>query len=344
MGVDLSEVLHRRKILLDDLSGKALAVDAYNTLYQFLAIIRQPDGTPLKDRQGRVTSHLSGILYRTANLCEKGIRIVYAFDGQPPELKEMEIKRRRKVREEAAMKYEAALKAGSTEDARKYAQATATVKELMIEDSKRLLEGLGIPWVQAPSEGEAQAAYMAIKGDVWAAASQDHDSLLFGAPRMVKNLTISGRRKLPNRQAYVEIQPEIIELAETLADLGLTREQLVDVSILVGTDYNPDGVKGVGPKTALKLVREFGDITAIPTRTPDLDLPENVDRIKEFFLRPDVKSDYRLNWTRPNVEEVVDFLCKERDFSEDRVRKALGRMEAGLAKPATKPTLDRYFG
>ena len=344
MGVDLSEVLHRRKILLDDLSGKALAVDAYNTLYQFLAIIRQPDGTPLKDRQGRVTSHLSGILYRTANLCEKGIRIVYAFDGQPPELKEMEIKRRRKVREEAAMKYEAALKAGSTEDARKYAQATATVKELMIEDSKRLLEGLGIPWVQAPSEGEAQAAYMAIKGDVWAAASQDHDSLLFGAPRMVKNLTISGRRKLPNRQAYVEIQPEIIELAETLADLGLTREQLVDVSILVGTDYNPDGVKGVGPKTALKLVREFGDITAIPTRTPDLDLPENVDGIKEFFLRPDVKSDYRLNWTRPNVEEVVDFLCKERDFSEDRVRKALGRMEAGLAKPATKPTLDRYFG
>jgi len=344
MGVDLSEVLHRRKILLDDLSGKALAVDAYNTLYQFLAIIRQPDGTPLKDRQGRVTSHLSGILYRTANLCEKGIRIVYAFDGQPPELKEMEIKRRRKVREEAAMKYEAALKAGSTEDARKYAQATATVKELMIEDSKRLLEGLGIPWVQAPSEGEAQAAYMAIKGDVWAAASQDHDSLLFGAPRMVKNLTISGRRKLPNRQAYVEIEPEIIELAETLADLGLTREQLVDVSILVGTDYNPDGVKGVGPKTALKLVREFGDITAIPTRTPDLDLPENVDGIKEFFLRPDVKSDYRLNWTRPNVEEVVDFLCKERDFSEDRVRKALGRMEAGLAKPATKPTLDRYFG
>jgi len=344
MGVDLGEVLRRRKILLDDLSGKILAVDAYNTLYQFLAIIRQPDGTPLMDRQRRVTSHLSGILYRTANLAEKGIKIVYVFDGQPPEMKEMEIKRRRKVREEATVKYEAALKAGSTEDARKYAQATATVRELMIEDSKRLLKGLGIPWVQAPSEGEAQAAYMALKGDVWAAASQDHDSLLFGASRMVKNLTISGRRKLPNRQAYIEIEPEIFELVETLAELGLTREQLVDVGILVGTDYNPDGVKGIGPKTALKLVREFGDIATIATQNPNLDLPENVNRIRELFLRPGVRSDYSLNWEKPNIEEVVDFLCKERDFSEDRVRKALDRMEAGMARPATKPTLDRYFG
>jgi flap endonuclease-1 len=344
LGVDLGEVLHRRKVLLDDLSGKSLAVDAYNTLYQFLAIIRQPDGTPLMDRQRRVTSHLSGILYRTANLSEKGIRVVYVFDGQPPEMKEMEIKRRRRVREEAAVKYEAAIKAGSTEDARKYAQATATVRELMIDDSKRLLKSLGIPWVQAPSEGEAQAAHMAAKGDVWAAASQDHDSLLFGAPRMVKNLTISGRRKLPNRQAYIEIEPEVFELAETLAELGLTREQLVDVGILVGTDYNPDGVKGIGPKTALKLVREFGDITTIAARTPNLDLPENISKIKGLFLEPAVRSDYSLNWAKPNIEEVVDFLCKERDFSEDRVRKALDRMEAGIGRPATKPTLERYFG
>jgi flap endonuclease-1 len=344
LGVDLGEVLRKRKIILDDLSGRTLAVDAYNTLYQFLAIIRQPDGTPLMDRQGRVTSHLSGILYRTANLTEKGIRIVYVFDGQPPELKEMEIKRRRKVREEAAVKYEVALKTGSIEDARKYAQAAATLRELMIEDSKRLLKALGVPWVQAPSEGEAQAAHMAARGDVWAAASQDHDSLLFGAPRMVKNLTISGRRKLPRRQAYVEVEPEVFDLSETLADLGLTREQLVDVGILVGTDYNPDGVKGIGPKTALKLVKEFGDLAAVAARSADLDLPENVDKIKEFFLRPDVRSDYTLRWETPNVKDAVTFLCKERDFSEDRVKKALDRMEAGLVSPATKPTLERYFG
>ena len=344
MGVDLGEVLLKRKILLDDLSGKSLAVDAYNTLYQFLAIIRQPDGTPLMDRQGRVTSHLSGILYRTANLAEKGIRVAYVFDGQPPELKEMEIKRRRKVREEAAVKYEGALKAGKIEDARKYAQATATLKELMVEDSKRLLKALGIPWVDAPSEGEAQAAHMAARGDVWAAASQDHDSLLFGAPRMVRNLTMSGKRKLPRRQAYIEVEPEVVDLNEALADFGLTREQLVEVGILIGTDYNPDGVKGIGPKTALRLIKEFGSLKAIVARNPDLDLPENVDRIREFFLNPDVRPDYRLSWTNTNVEEVVDFVCKERDFSEDRVRKAVDRMEAGLAKPITKPTLERYFG
>lgn len=344
MGVDLSEVLLKRKVTLDDLSGRNLAVDAYNTLYQFLAIIRQPDGTPLMDRQGRVTSHLSGILYRTANLAEKGIRVAYVFDGQPPEMKEMEIRRRRKVREEAAVKYESALRAGKIEDARKYAQATATLKELMVADSRRLLEALGIPWVQAPSEGEAQAAYMAAEGEVWAAASQDHDSLLFGAPRLVKNLTISGKRKLPRRQAYVEVEPEVVDLREVLAGLGLTREQLVEVGILIGTDYNPDGVKGIGPKTALKLLKEFGSLKTISAQTPDLDLPENVDRIRDFFLKPDVRSDYTLTWKKPNNEDVVDFLCRERDFSEDRVRKALERMEAGLAKPAIKPTLESYFG
>lgn len=344
MGVDLTDLLLKRKISLDDLSGKSLAVDAYNTLYQFLAIIRQPDGTPLMDRQRRITSHLSGILYRTANLGEKGIRLVYVLDGKPPELKEMEIKRRKKIREEATVKYESALEAGRIEDARKYAQATATLKELMIEDSRRLLKALGIPWVQAPSEGEAQAAHMAAKGDVWAAASQDHDSLLFGAPRMVKNLTISGKRKLPRRQAYVEVEPEVVDLKEVLAELALTREQLVEVGILIGTDYNPDGVKGIGPKTALKLIKEFGSLKAIMARTPELELPANADRIREFFLKPDVRSDYALSWSKPNVEEVVGFLCKERDFSEDRVRKAVDRMEAGLAKPATKPTLERYFG
>jgi flap endonuclease-1 len=119
---------------------------------------------------------------------------------------------------------------------------------------------------------------------------------------------------------------------------------LVDVGILIGTDYNPDGIKGIGPKTALKLVREFGDITTIAARTSDVDLPENVNRIREFFLKPDVTSEYTLNWSKPNVDEVVDFLCKERDFSEDRVRKAVERMEAGIRKPATRPTLDRYFG
>lgn len=344
MGVDLSELVLKRKISLDDLSGRSLAVDAYNTLYQFLAIIRQPDGTPLMDRERRITSHLSGVLYRTANLGEKGIRVVYVFDGRPPELKEMEIMRRRRAREEAAVKYEDALRAGRIDEARKYAQATATLKELMVEDTKRLLNALGVPWVQAPSEGEAQAAHMAARGDVWAAASQDHDSLLFGAPRMLKNLTISGRRRLPGRQAYVEVEPELLSLEEVLANLRITREQLIKVGILVGTDYNPDGIKGIGPKTALRLVREHGDLTSITANNMGIVLPENVKRIEELFMKPVVTSNYVLNWKEPDSKAVIEFLCRERDFSEDRVRKALEKMKMGLEKPARNPTLDRYLG
>src|SRR5208283_6147018 len=183
LGVDLADIIPEQVITLDSLSNRTLAVDAYNALYQFLAIIRQPDGTPLMDKHGRVTSHLSGLLYRTANLCEKGIRLSFVFDGEPPELKQFEIQRRRQVRKEAITRYQEAVKEGKLEEARTYAQATSQLKDRMIEDAKRLLDALGISWIQAPGEGEAQASYMAANGDVWAVASQDHDSLLFGAPR-----------------------------------------------------------------------------------------------------------------------------------------------------------------
>jgi len=343
MGVDLGELLPKRKVLLDDLAGRKLAVDAYNTLYQFLAIIRQPNGTLLMDGSGRVTSHLSGILYRTANLGEKGIRVAYVFDGRPPELKEMEIKRRRAVKEEAVAKYEAALTAGKPEEARKYAQATSTLRETMLDDAKRLLKELGVPCVQAPSEGEAQAAYMAARGDVWAAASQDHDSLLFGAPRVVRNLNITGKRKLPMQRGYVEIAPEIVELNETLRHLSITREQLVDAGILIGTDYNPDGVKGVGPKTALKLIKEYKNLETIAIKKPNLGLPKNADKVRENFLTPNTTQNFTLAWEQPHIEEAVSFLCGERSFSEDRVRKALERMTAGLTRASSSTTLESYF-
>jgi len=201
LGVDLGDLIPRQKTGLDELSGKTFAVDAYNALYQFLAIIRGPTGAPLMDRQGRVTSHLSGLLYRTTNLAERGIRLVYVFDGIPPTLKETEIKRRRAVKEEAIIKYEAAVTRGEVAEAKRFAQATASLKDIMIDDAHRLLDYLGVPYVQAPSEGEAQAAYMTSRGDVWAAVSQDYDSLLFGAIRLVRNLAITGKRKLPMREA-----------------------------------------------------------------------------------------------------------------------------------------------
>jgi flap endonuclease-1 len=340
LGVDLADVISEQVIALENLSGKTLAVDAYNALYQFLAIIRQPDGTPLKDRQGRVTSHLSGLLYRTANLAEKGIRLVFVFDGKPPEMKASEIRRRRQVKVEAKAHYEVALKEGRLEEARTYAQATSSLRDVMVEDAKTLLDALGVAWVQAPSEGEAQAAFIAARGEVWAVASQDHDSLLFGTPRMVKNLAITGRRKLPRRDAYVEVEPMLIELPKLLADLSLTREQLIDVGILIGTDFNPDGVKGIGPKTAVKLIREHGSLEALQASDPTTGSLSDVDNIREIFLKPNVTSNYALKWSTPDVEKVVKFLCGEHAFSEPRVRKAVSRM----TKPATaKSTLESYF-
>jgi len=343
LGVQLGDIVSRRKLGLPDLSGKAVAIDCYNTLYQFLAIIRGVDGTPLMDRERRVTSHLSGLLYRSSNLMENGARLVYVFDGEPPTLKEAEIKRRMGVKEEALRRYEEALRTGKMEEARVYAQATSVVKDYMVDDAKRLLSLMGIPWVQAPSEGEAQAAHMAIRGDVWAAASQDYDSLLFGAPRLVRNVTITGRRKLPRKSVYVEVEPEFVELNQVLAELELTREQLVDLGILIGTDYNPQGMKGVGPKTALKLLRSHGSLESVPEFKAG-SLPVDLSRIRSIFLKPEVTSSYTIAWRPPDVEGVVAFLCGERDFSEERVRKAMDKIAAGSKEMRSKTTLEKWFG
>ena len=340
MGVDLADVVTQQPITLDSLESKTLAVDAYNALYQFLAIIRQPDGTLLKDRQGRVTSHLSGLLYRTASLCEKGIKLSFIFDGTPPELKNLEIQRRRHVKEIARIEYHRALKEGKLERAKTFAQATSTLKDSMVDDAKRLLSAMGVSWIQALSEGEAQASYMAFKGDVWAVASQDHDSLLFGAPRMVKNLAITGRRKLPRRAAYVEVEPELIELSRALQELSITREQLIDVGILIGTDFN-EGVRGIGPKTAVKLIRENGRLEKILEHDPAIKIDANYNSVRNLFTHPAVISNYSLEWSKPDEEEIVSFLCGERDFSEDRVRKAILRMSNAPRKSTT--TLDSYF-
>ncbi|MBS7645877.1 flap endonuclease-1 [Candidatus Bathyarchaeota archaeon] len=344
MGVDLGDLIPRVKVSLDSLSGRSVAVDAYNMLYQFLSIIRGPSGEPLMDQRGRVTSHLSGLFYRSLNMAEKGLRLVYVFDGTPPALKEAELKARARVKDEALAKYREALDRGDMEAARRYAQMTARLRDEMVEDSKRLLSLLGIPWVQAPSEGEAQAAYMTVKGDVWAAASQDYDALLFGAPRLLRNLAVTGRRRLPKRDAFVEVEPELIELDRVLAYLGLSREQLVDLGILIGTDYNPGGVRGVGPRTALKLLKDHGCLEAIAEAKPGLGLPENYKEIRDMFLNPRISEDYRVEWGSPDVEGVVSFLCRERDFSEARVRGALEKTITGLKAHEAKRTLESYFG
>ncbi len=344
MGVNLRDLVPKTLVSLESLGGKCVAIDAYNALHQFLAIIRQPDGTPLKDRTGRITSHLSGLLYRTSNLVEMGIKVVYVFDGVPPALKEVEIKRRSRVKEEAVVKYEKALQEGKMEEARTYAQMTSRLKDYMRDDAKRLLDLLGIPWIQAPSEGEAEAAHMVKRHSADFCASQDYDSLLFGAPQLIRNVTISGRRKLPRKNVYIEVVPEVVELGKVLGELGITHEQLVDIGILVGTDLNPEGVKGIGPKTALQLIKQHGSLEKAFTTLKDAAFPFEPAKIREIFLRPDVSDNYHLAWKDPDVKGVIEFMCGERDFDRDRVTNALEKMSAGIKKQKSATTLEKWFG
>lgn len=342
MGVDIKALVDRAPTTLDAFASRAVAVDAYNALYQFLSTIRGPDGSPLSDDQGRVTSHLSGLLHRNVNYLSLGIRPVYVFDGTPPSMKAAEIARRRAVKKDAAVRYERAVEAGDMEAAKKYAQQTTTMTDGMVDDAKRLLGLLGIPCVDAPSEGEATAAHLTKTGEAYASASQDFDSVLFGAVRLVRNFATSGRRKLPNRNAYVDVEPEVIESARTLETLGLDRGQLVDVGILIGTDFNPDGFSRIGPKTALKLVREHGRLEDIPRIRDDLGKVD-YERIRGIFLDPDVPEEAGapIEYGQADSEGVASYLVGERGFAEARVASALDRLRKALERRSQN--LDKWF-
>lgn len=328
MGTKLADIIDAEPLTLSDLSGKKLAVDAFNTIYSFLATIRQPDGTPLSDRHGRVTSHLSGMFYRNINLLENGINPVYVFDGKSPELKSDEVQRRREIRDAAYEEWKKAKEEGRIEDARKAGQASSRLTGPMIDESKELLKALGIPVIQAPSEGEAVAAQMAREGLVWASASQDNDSLLYNCPRMIRNLSISGRRRVSRSRKYKSIDPELILLDQNLRLLEITREQLIDIAILVGTDYN-DSVKGIGQKTALKLIKTHGNLEAIEAdRGSKFDFPYN--EIRDIFLNPPLIELHPPKWDNPDPDEIKRILCKEHDFSESRVDKSLERLQTAL--------------
>ncbi|MBS3782263.1 MAG: flap endonuclease-1 [Candidatus Thermoplasmatota archaeon] len=328
MGVGIGDILKSEEINFDDLEDMVMTVDAYNIIYQFLSSIRQRDGKPLKDSEGRVTSHLSGILYRNANLVGAGIKPVYVFDGAPDMMKEGTLEKRKERKKRAKKEYEKSLEKGDLERARIKAQQTSRMTDEIEESSKKLLSLLAIPWIQAPSEGESQAAHIVRNGDAWGVASQDHDTLLFGANRLVKNLTVTGKRKMPGSSDYKKISPELIELEEVLNDLDITRKQLVDIGILCGTDYN-EGVKGIGPKRGLKYIKKYNDLESV-LEEKDAQI-DNYEAIQEIFLDPDVKDDYTIRF-EDELGDVKGFLCDERDFSEGRVESALKKFEKGMER------------
>ncbi len=315
MGVKFRDIVSPESIKFEQLENKIVALDAANIIYQFLSSIRQVDGTPLMDQNGNITSHFSGILYRTSSLIEKGIKPIYIFDGTSDVLKKGTQDKRREVKVESQKKMEEALEEGRIEDARKYAVRTSRMSPKIVDGSKKLLELMGVPYIQAAGEGEAQASYMVEKGDAWCVGSQDYDCILFGAPRMVRNLTITGGKA----------NLEMIDLKKVLEKLEISREQLVDVAILVGTDFNR-GVKGIGAKTGLKLIKEHGNILNVIEKL-DIQLEVEPEILRNIFLNHDVVSDYQLKWKSPNIDGVVAFLCGEHDFSEPRVLSALDKFK-----------------
>jgi len=334
MGVAITELLEGKEITIEDLRGKVLVVDAFNMLYQFLTTIRMQDGTPLRDSKGNVTSHLIGLFSRTTALMVDGVKLAFVFDGTPPALKKQERERRAALKADALLKLKDATARENVEEMKKYAGRTATLSREMVDEAKQLLHALGLPVIQAPSEGEAQAAYVCARGDAYAVVSQDADSFLFGAPRVVKNLNLSGKRKKTSALAYETIHPELLNLDESLKALGLTREQLIVLSILVGTDYNKEGIRGIGPKKALKLLEEHGTnygalFAAVSWDEHYPDLPWNV--LVETFKKIPVTDEYKLSWTKPDANALRELLVVQHDFSEERVASALAKLGASAA-------------
>ena len=311
----MSSIIEPQRIDFNFLVGKTLAIDSYNILYQFLSSIRQADGTPLMDEKGRITSHLSGFFYRTINLVSKGINLIFVFDGEPPDFKKQEIERRKEIREDAKEKWESALKEGKTEEAQKYAKMSSTVSDEMIEESKLLLVSMGFPVIQAKSEGEAQCAKICREGKAFATASQDFDSLLFGSPRILRNLSVS--------------RAESLELIE-LENIGLSREQLILAGLLIGTDYNP-GIKGIGPKKALELVKRTTSLEEIEKEV-NWDFEISLTTLYNFFLNPPILENYEISFKKPEPEKIKKLLCEEHNFSEERVQKFIDKLEQNKGK------------
>jgi flap endonuclease-1 len=342
MGVQLSNLLVKKEIDITFLNNKIIAIDTPLWLYQFISSIRQRDGTLLMDREGNVTSHLMGLFTRTSKLMQYGIKPVFVFDGKPPELKKKETEKRKQAKIEAEKKYKIAVKKKDIEDMKKYASRTSRLTKEMIDEAKDLIKAFGIPIVQAPSEGEAQASHIVKKNDAFCVASQDFDSLMFGATRVVRNLSLLGKRKKSNQLAYTTVEPELIIIKDVLDHLNINQDQLIVLGILVGTDYNNGGIKGIGPKNALKLVKEyknnFDKLFSEVKWEFDVSWKEIFDIIKNI----PVTDDYEIKWNKIDIDKLNELLIEKHNFSRERIE-SLSEKLYNYTKKASQNTLGDFF-
>lgn len=331
MGTKLKELVVRKEVSIEDLSGKKLAVDSFNVLYQFLSSIRQRDGSLLTDSHGNVTSHLVGLFSRSAKLMSQNIKLAFCFDGTVPELKAKEQARRAHIKSEAVKEYKIAKERENVEEMKKWAMRTTTLNNEMIKEAQELIRAMGMPVIQAPSEGEAQAAHIVKQGDAYAVVSQDYDTLVFGTPRLIQNLTVSEKRKLHGKLGYQTVKPEMILLKETLESLDIGQDQLITLAMLVGTDYNPGGIKGIGPKNALKLVKKHDK--HFDALFKEVKWEDSFDfswkDVFDLLKNMPTTDDYDLEWTMPDREKIIKVLVDEHEFSLERVEKTLSEMTKG---------------
>jgi len=337
MGVNLGEIIQKKEIKLESLKNKKIAIDASQTLYQFLSSIRQPDGTPLKDSNNNITSHLMGISTRIPNLIEKGLKVCFIFDGKPPALKVYETEQRESRKKVAEKRLKQAKKEKDTELMLRYSKQTSRLTREMSQEAKELIQAYGIPVIQAPSEAEAQCSFMCEKGDVDYVGSSDYDSFIYNAPRIIRNLTLSSRRRLPSG-IYISVHPEVIELKDVLKSLDITQDQFIALSILIGTDYNPGGVKGIGPKTALKLIKQYKSFDELFKESK---AEFDWKKIYAVFKSMPIMKNYQLKWSKVDQEQIMKILVDKHEFNQERVENNLNKL-LNIKKEQEQSSLDKW--
>lgn len=319
--------------------GRKIAIDASMSIYQFLIVVGRTGTEMLTNEAGEVTSHLQGMFSRTIRLLEAGLKPVYVFDGKPPDLKKQELAKRYSKRADATDDLNKAIETGNQEDIEKFSKRTVKVTKQHNDDCKKLLKLMGVPVIEAPSEAEAQCAALCKSDKVYAVASEDMDSLTFGAPRFLRHLMDPSSRKIPVME---------FDVSKVLEELNLTMDQFIDLCILSGCDYC-DSIRGIGGQTALKLIRQHGSIENIleNINKERYQIPDDwpYQEARRLFKEPSVLSDeeqLEIKWTAPDEEGLNNFLVNENGFNSDRVTKAVEKIKAAKNK-SSQGRLESFF-